>query len=139
MRKEIFIHKWEISDYSGRRCGKIVLFQGKKFSFCKKLTAWIRFDKYLIRWYDILWFAGFEGEEYGIKESGIDNLLDKFNQYIGENEIIKFVKEVEDFASNDNRFRWFYAKAHNLSKKELDKLSDEFIMGEFNKQYENDN
>ena len=124
---EKYILEWQISDYKGRRGGEIVTFQNKKLSLCKGLTAWCRLDKYLIRFYDVLWFAGYEDEE--LFEISINELLQLFEKYINDFDIIKMCKNAEKFTTNKERF--FYGRVNSLSKSELDKISDEIILKYF--------
>lgn len=132
MKKETFITEWHISEYEGRRSGDVVLFQGKKLSQCKKLRAWIRWDKYLIRYYDILWFAGYEGSEFLLKP--ISELKAMLDNYIKDYPILKLINDAENF-TKDFRHRWFYAKIHGISKAELGIISDDTIY----KYFETDN
>ena len=128
MKKEILIHKWDSGDYEGMRSGKVVLFQGKKLSHCKKLRAWIRWDKYLIRYYDLLWFCGFEGSEFLLP--GIDELKIILEKYIKDYPIQKLSEDAEKFTC-EFRMRWFYAKIKGISKNELDLITDKSIENYF--------
>lgn len=124
MENEIFISKWHISDYSGRRCGEMTLFQGEKLSLCEKLMEWIRWGKYLIRYKDILWFCGYEKQNY--TRPTLSELKGLFEKYIKDKPLLELCEDAENF-SGQKRKRWFYAKIHQISKQELDLISDDDI------------
>lgn len=124
MYKEIFIEKWHISDYSGRRSGDVYLFQGEKLSLCEKLREWVRWGKYLIRYKDILWFCGYEKQNY-IRPTFKEIIL-LFEEYVKDKPLFDLCKKAEKF-TEEKRKRWYYSKVHQISKKELDLILDDEI------------
>ena len=128
---DICIHKYEKGDYEGRARGEKVFFQGRKLSFCNKLTAWVKYDKYLIRYYDILWFAGYTGEDFRLPDN-IEYIKELFIKYIGEKDIIQLANEYDKYKIS-NKMRNFYGRFNNISKYDLDKISDHKINDFFTK------
>ena len=116
-----YIQEWNRSNSMAYRSGKIVVFQKQKLSFCKKLSHWIRWGKYVIRIDDVLWFAGYdESESTDFKEKGIDFFKEILQKYIGEKPYDDVAKEAEKYSYR----RWLYAKFNNLSKAEMDDVTD---------------
>jgi len=105
MENEIFISKWHISDYAGRRSGEVFLFQGKKLALCEKLREWVRWGEFLIRYKDILWFCGYEKQNY--LRPSFEEVKFLFEKYIGEKPLYELCKRAEQF-SGQQRKRWFY-------------------------------
>ena len=118
------ITTWHISDYSGRRSGIGVIFQNKPLFLCERLREWVRWGQYLIRYKDILWYCGYEKQNY--LRPSLDELLFLFEKYIEDKPLFQLAEEVERF-SNEKHKRWFYAKLMQISKKQLDLIPDKKI------------
>jgi hypothetical protein len=128
MQKQKFLIDWHISDYAGRRKGDIEIFQDEKLSHCKKLTAWVRFGKHLIRYVDVLWYVGYDERNYMLPE--IKDLKILFENFLNYRPILEIVKEAENY-SNENYIRWFYANLKQISRKEVDSLTDDYLKDYF--------
>ena len=124
------ISKFHRNEYAAWRDGERVKFQSKVLSKCKHLTSWIRVDNYLIRFEELLWYAGMKLEEIP-HTCEILELKNLFELHIKDKPILELCQEIEDYGNN-NKMRWFYARTRCLTKREIDKLSDEFIEQELN-------
>ena len=124
MEKEVFIVKWHILDYSGRRCGNGFMFQNEQVFKCEKLTQWIRWGKFLIRYRDILWFSG--NSQKIDSNPTLDYLEFIFNKFLIDKPLIEFCKTSENF-TEEHKKRYYYSRIKNLSKKELDLITDSEI------------
>lgn len=119
------------SDTAAWAHGETIKFQCKKLSKCRHLTAWIKFDKYLIRWMEVLWWGGAIESEmpYDLSIYEIKSLLDK---YVGDKPLLEHIEEFKQW-ENNNRKRFWHASFEQLSKQETLNISDAEIEKRFNK------
>lgn len=132
MQKQKYLIDWHISDYAGRRKGDVLNFQNEKLSHCKKLTAWVRFGKHLVRYADVLWFAGYDKKNYSLPP--INDIKILFENFLNYKPILEIVKDAENY-TNENYLRWFYSNIHGISRNQVDNLTDDFIEKYFNKDF----
>ena len=138
MEREIWIEKRSKGDLYAKPLGKSVLFQNQRMYKCRRLSQWICWGDYLVKWQDALWYYGYN-EKVITRLLDIQEIRDIINKYIGDKPFYDAVKEAEKYTESKtdnfrgckgaelNRVRWHFAQIYKKSREEMDKLTDEEI------------
>lgn len=113
----VLYHRRKKTDKDSEFLGtEIRLFQGKRLSPCTNLTAWIRWEEYLFRWYEVFWYLGCtDANKYD--NLSPEKLHELAHMYIDEKPMLEVLKEV-DKGLFKNKEAYFYARCNNLSRKD---------------------
>ena len=131
---EVYLTKWHISDYDGRRDGEEFILNGMKLYKCKRLSEWIRVDDWELRFRNVIWFLGGEWREFGYLRSDytITNVGLRLEELLNNKNIFEVARQAENYANKlPDRMRWFYAALHQVKREVVDKMSDKFLKDYF--------